>query len=897
MNKRILSFIVALIFVLACFPGGVSAAPTISVHTEDYDNALFVLDTICPDFPLADGEVTTRAEFAAAVCMALNMPAKTVEQTGFSDVSAESIYAAHISYARDMGLISSVDMFYPESPITYEQAIKIVMTAVGYGAKAEVMGGYPVGYLKAANEAGVGKGLNLSGSATLSHKDAATLIFEAILTDMVEMSSFGSNVDYTVTKGKNILSVYHKIFVARGVVSANEFTGLRSIGSACAEGYITVDGVNYKGDGYSNLLGKNVRIFYKEGTKNEILCAYECNNKDDVYTSDDAINLSATRVVVTTGDSDKDIDYNLEGDYTLIYNGKCYNTANPAGFVNPSSGSVTLTDNNDNGKIDVISVRDIKYGVIGSVNDAEEKIYDKYKRNGTFDISQMEYSIKEANGTPIDLIDLEEDNVVGYIISADNKLCEVIRYTEKVGGVLEEITSNSKIIVAGSEYDLSDYYTETIKSLSQLKLGSEVILCLGEGKKVCYISEFADTVKYGFFVGAASESGLGSNPKVMIFAEDGAMHQIEIAQRVKIDGVPKSQAEAFAVLDAIELKPVLMRVIKYSLNAKGEINSVYQAVENTEGTKVFLTRTQAEAQPILYDDNTKHGYANAEGKLVYKNGVFYPYFTMSPECVVLKVPSNEESRYDEKYYSLSSETEIKSFSQANGDSIECYGYDVDMNGASFILWPTNQGGSTTVADETSNVIVEKITRGASPSGTDCYVLTLFADGVADRYYSTEDSEAVIANMKPGDIVQVAYNADKEITAANINFVWLSKEVTGNAQAPQGYNGARVGLAAGYVYNFAGNTGMIVRNKTITEIANATEAFAHTDMFPISLNRGKTYYIKFNYDRQTGAVLDAVVHSENGNSSIESFYNAGTNADYIVQRARFHDVSYTYVYVN
>ena len=68
------------------------------------------------------------------------------------------------------------------------------------------------------------------------------------------------------------------------------------------------------------------------------------------------------------------------------------------------------------------------------------------------------------------------------------------------------------------------------------------------------------------------------------------------------------------------------------------------------------------------------------------------------------------------------------------------------------------------------------------------------------------------------------------------------------------------------------------------------------MFPISLNRGKVYYVKFNYDRQTGAVLDAVVHTENSNSSIESFYSTGTDADYIVQRARFHDVSYTIVYV-
>ncbi|MBR3933005.1 MAG: S-layer homology domain-containing protein [Clostridia bacterium] len=896
-NKRLLSFIVSVVFIVTCFPALSGSASTIPVYDEDYENSAFVLNTICPDFPLADSEVTTRAEFVAAVCMVLNMPQKTVGHTGFSDVSADSPYAPYISYARDLGLISSVDLFYPDSPVTYEQAIKIVMSAAGYGRKAEIMGGYPVGYIRCANDAGVGKGVSAGGTDPISHKLATQLIFEASITDMMEISSFGDSVDYTVTEGKNILSVYHGIYTAEGVVSANEYTGTRSISASCPEGFITVDGEFYKGDGFADLLGKNIRLFYKDSTKNEIVCAYECNNTIFEYTENDAITLSDTDFKVFEEGSVKDTLHKLEDDYTIIYNGKCFNTAKPGLVVNPDSGSVTLVDNNDNSKIDVIVVREVEYGVVGSVNVTEEKIYDKYKKGGTTDLSQTEFYVKDSDGTKIELGDLEEDNTIGFVISKDNKLCEIIRYSEKVGGVLEEVTSDNKIVVGGNEYKLSRYYTENIKTLSQIKLGSEVILNLGEANKVCYVSEFADNIKYGFFVGAGTDSGLDSNPRVMIFGEDGAMHEIPVAQKVKIDGVPKTQSEAYTVLDAIEAKPVLMRVVKYSLNAKGELNAVYQTKENTEGTKVFLTRTQSEAQPILYDDNTKHGYTGSEGKLVYKNGVFYPYFAMSPDCVILKVPSNEESRYTEKHYSLLSETDIKSFAQANGDSIECYGYDVDMNGASLILWPNDQGGSTNVAEETANVIVEKVTRGATPDDEECYVLTLFADGKADKYYSTTDSEAVVSTMKPGDIVQVSYNADKEITAANINFVWLSKQVTGNAQAPQGYNGARVGLAAGYVYNFSGSTGMIVRNKTITEIANATTSFAHTDMFPISLNRGKVYYVKFNYDRQTGAVLDAVVHTENGNSSIESFYSTGTDADYIVQRARFHDVSYTIVYTN
>ena len=133
----------------------------------------------------------------------------------------------------------------------------------------------------------------------------------------------------------------------------------------------------------------------------------------------------------------------------------------------------------------------------------------------------------------------------------------------------------------------------------------------------------------------------------------------------------------------------------------------------------------------------------------------------------------------------------------------------------------------------------------------------------------------------------------------------SKAITGNAQAPQGYGGRQVGLAAGYFYNFSGKTGMIVRNKTIDQIANATAPFGYTqidsqfytDMYPANLGRGKIYFVKFNYSRDGKTIHDAVVYTESDTSSIESFYTAGKDADYMVQRARYHDISYTIVYVN
>ena len=69
------------------------SASTIEINDEDYANALNVFNTICPGFPLSEGEVTTRAEFVAAVTMAMNMPSSQSGETSFIDVPKKHKYA------------------------------------------------------------------------------------------------------------------------------------------------------------------------------------------------------------------------------------------------------------------------------------------------------------------------------------------------------------------------------------------------------------------------------------------------------------------------------------------------------------------------------------------------------------------------------------------------------------------------------------------------------------------------------------------------------------------------------------------------------------------------------------------------------------------------------------
>lgn len=937
-TNKILSFVVAVAFscvsMLACFPGVNALATTIDITEADYENAQTVLHGLCPDFPLSDTGVesdaksVTRAEFVAAVTMALNIPTNEVTDTGFADVSADHPYAAHIAYASGLGLISNVDLFYPDSLVTYAQAIKIVMTAAGFGKKAEYTGGFPTGYLKAANDAGVG--IDLGIESTLTHKEAIALIFEACTTDMMEASSFGDSYEYSITEGKNILSTYHKVFMAEGVVEANENTGLQSMASATGEGQIRINGKNFRGDGYQSLIGKRIRVLYDSASYNNIIFGYELENTINNYSELDVLTISGLTLTVAPHDADKDVRYSLESDYSVIYNGKYYGAADYNSVVNPTAGTVQLIDNDDNNSVDVIIVKDFVYGVVSTVNEFEEKIYDKYKPNGMLDLGHggIKYTIADKDGNLIAIDELESGDVLGYAISKDGKLYEIVRYDERIGGTFEAKTNDGKIVVKGEEYKLSNYYTTNVKDLANLKMGMDVILHLGEAKQVVYIEEFATALKYGYYIDAGTTGTLGGSYMLKIFSQDGSILELPLADKVNVNGTPYASSAAMDLIDDLESEDVIMRVIKYSLNADEEINKVYTAVVNTEGSKAFLKENIIESRPVLYSDNKNlRSYETEDPQTLFlKGSVFYPLFSASTSCQVMKVPKTDTYKNDEKAYEMTSMSGLEDYTDTTSENVRCFGYDVDKNGAAFILWTLDRsGGATTMGGEPASAIVESVTTGLNAEGEEVIVVKIYRSSAWNKYYSTEDTKAAMAALKPGDIIAFAANAENEITAIETHFSFaadkefytpratykvdgsINKEGDVAPLGTDGYSGKVVGYVGGYAYTFSGSRASIIRadrNDTYKDIAavdatgsNPSASFGATDIYPITMTTSKTVFVKFINDRSTGKTVSAEVYKEADLSSVESYFSAGTEADYIVSRERYHAVSLNIVYVN
>ncbi len=145
----------------------------------------------------------TRAEMAKVLCTMLNTGELAQRETTFNDVPASHWASGYVSYAQQLGCIAGYGdgNFGPEDPVTYVQAVKLVMAALGYTYMAEENGGYPTGYLYVAANADVTKGVSASGDSPAARSTVAVIVNNAMNTPLMERTAYGTTSVWEVLDG------------------------------------------------------------------------------------------------------------------------------------------------------------------------------------------------------------------------------------------------------------------------------------------------------------------------------------------------------------------------------------------------------------------------------------------------------------------------------------------------------------------------------------------------------------------------------------------------------------------------------------------------------------------------------------------------------------------------
>lgn len=123
-------------------------------------------------------KTVTRAEMATIICRMLNETENLPSSTTFTDVPTSHWANAYVGKAAELGIVNGYGngKFGPSDPVTYEQAVTMVVRALGGSGFAEALGGYPNGYLMVADRNDCLRGISLQVGEPMSRADVAILI-------------------------------------------------------------------------------------------------------------------------------------------------------------------------------------------------------------------------------------------------------------------------------------------------------------------------------------------------------------------------------------------------------------------------------------------------------------------------------------------------------------------------------------------------------------------------------------------------------------------------------------------------------------------------------------------------------------------------------------------------
>lgn len=314
---RNLKKVIALVAVFAMMVSTVAFAQTFG-DVADGDNYYEAIETLnklgiltgddndndgVMDFRPADS--ITRAEITVIVARIKGQTGAVAQtNTVFTDVPSTHWASGYIAQATNQGIVNGYGdgTFGPDDKVQYQDVIKMLMETLGYKPYAAENGGYPTGYILAAQQQNVLKGV-IGGAEgqEATRGQVAQMTYNAIDTPLMDRYVYGNGQgQYVVWDGeswsprKTLMNTYLGIQKLRGIVTKNDVTELTAVGSIDTS--VTADVRLYIEDNY---LGSN-------DTVND---DYYVGNTVSLYSGDtNADDFLGYDVVVYAKDNKNDTD-------------------------------------------------------------------------------------------------------------------------------------------------------------------------------------------------------------------------------------------------------------------------------------------------------------------------------------------------------------------------------------------------------------------------------------------------------------------------------------------------------------------------------------------------------------------------------------------------------------
>lgn len=621
-----------------------------------------------PDGNFYPDNAVTRAEIVAVALRMIRAEealAGSTQNPSFSDVAAEHWAFNVIEAAAALELVNGFPdgSFKPEALVTYQEAIKIFVSLLGYAPKATANGGYPAGYMFIANQEDLFNFADVNPKDAASRAAIAVMCYNTLQTRMMQPTVFAGEgrVEYTVSDD-TMLDIYFSSQVGKGLFTATHVEGL--YGENTKEGYIEIDNITYSCDiDYTELLGNKVRFFYEDndGEKSIVVISEDTSAQDKIEVEaelSEGFNALFTPKATFSYYEDENADRveveNVSPSASIIYNNEYIPYTNISSVdMDVKQGKIELIDHDRDGVYDCIKILSYTDYYVNNIsaNESTKYIMDGVGLSITYDAEDV-YEKIVMNGELIKFEDIPGGSVASVAISGSGNAVDIIVSNKSVEGTIDMITvedARTLVLIGETEYYVSQSIPERYVDKKVGTTGTFVLNGFGE---VAYCAASgSDGEAYGYLTSVDKGNGTFGDYHIRILTVDNRFADIPIADKVKFyDKGYEKTVEPEDIYEEFYHEPVFndirsaeAQVIKYKLNQDGELSVLRTAAETPSTTEFSV------------------GYINpvsgeAEGRRYYANRLFLQSYQVTDDTVCFQIPWTEQGEDYTRYNAGSAPT-------------------------------------------------------------------------------------------------------------------------------------------------------------------------------------------------------------------------------------------------
>ena len=739
---RICTFII--VSVLIFVPGTALSADNSCTEQEKYAYEFLAALDVLPfsgDASEVDMNANlTRSEFAEMMVKICGHES-VKRDVEFIDVQKDHKRAEYIYEAVSLGLMNgySDKTFRPDYPVSYEEAVKVAVTALGYGKKAELSGTYPESYILEAKRIGLLKNVEGKKHTFITIGSCNNLIVNMLHIPMLETSQIASDkVVVNNENEKNLLERNLEVYSFSGLVTETERSALTGI-STLSKGEAIIGDKLFKSmdSKVENWLGYYVNVYYKD--ENEILFIWpekfeelQISAKDILYED----GKFSTEQFVWLNNGKKCIE-KLNPYADLIFNGVSVGAFKKDDML-LKQGYVKLLDNNNDGKFDVIFVNEYFDMVVGMIADRNFIVTDREDSSLYLDLNDEDdnklFTIEEQ-GKEITAEDISVNDVISVFKSKNSKgrtYYKAVVSDKYIKGCYDS-KSEDTIEIDGISYEVSDYFNS---NCSNVRMGTEGRFLLNyEGRITSLGDVFEGDLLYGYIIGGEICSTRRKTIEFKLLADSGNIEYYETAEKVVVDGTAYRNNDVSKLIDTdiMKVNGELRQLVKYRLDSEGKIKELDTVAGSEEGG---LSLDIEKAQRRFYRAFCGFGVNKSEFAIDVNN------------TKVFFIPSSEQYKGEDEAYLLTNGNYIT-------DKKNCIvsAYDLDDLLIAKVIVIEEDPNEDIVYNDARAFMVDKIRYVCDEDDEWVRELTGVQYGAVSKVYIRD--EELVTDVKQGDIVILA----------------------------------------------------------------------------------------------------------------------------------------------